>query len=86
MLVYMSIKNDCEQIVIIDSFSSVFMDKLDNEIDYDSSDLDSIRISSTERKLDAKTISQVNENVQKLTKESKSICGRIFCNWSIPDE
>jgi hypothetical protein len=86
MLVYMSIKNDCEQIIIIDSFSSVFMDNLNNEIEYDSSDLDSIRISSTERKSHTKTISQINENIQKISKPSKFICFRIFCDCSMSDE
>jgi len=89
--ILMSIKSESEKIIVIDSFSSVFMDSLSNEIDYDSSDMESIRISSIETKSTMDAQSQSHNSIAEITKNSKNdkcifSIVRFFCECSIDDE
>lgn len=81
----MSIKSESEKFIVIDCFSSVFMDSLHNEIEYDSSDMESIRISSIETK--STTESQNHNSIQEITKTTKNnkcifSIVKIFCECS----
>jgi hypothetical protein len=71
--------NTYDQIIIVDSFSSVFLDSINNEtIEYDSSEMESIRFSSVDK--DAVAVSTIDLN-RKDSKNSFSFVRCFLCKF-----
>ena len=81
--VLMTTNVEPQQIIIIDSFSSVFMDNISNEIEYNSSDMESVRISSVEQKTtdnQSQIYNSLHEKIQ-YSKSNKNKCSFSIVRW-----
>jgi hypothetical protein len=78
--------NDYHQIIVVNSFNSVFLDCLNNDIiEYEPSEMESIRISSCEKNNNQNFNTNTNTNLNK-HKTTFSFLKFFFCDCFVQDK